>query len=226
VKTLAEETYGKLARRAEPPPRTRLVEPPADAARLVTLTDARVTQPNFRRVYLAPSEHTGKPGEAEALGVLADILGGGSTSRLFRQLVVEKGIAADVDAGYDSGQIGDASFGIYATPRGATTVEQLGAAIDKVVADLVDKGVTDDELSRAKSRVRASVVYSEDSPRTLANAIGAALATGDTLAEVQTWPARIAAVTAEDVQAAARQYLVMRNSVTGYLLPKTGEDRS
>ena len=226
VKTLAEATYGKLVRRAEPPPRVRLQEPPSDAARLVTLTDARVTQPSFRRLYLAPSEHTGKPGEAEALSVLADILGGGSTSRLYRQLVVGEGMAASIDASYDSGQIGDTSFGLYGTPRGNTSVEQLGAAIDKVLGELIDKGVTDQELARAKERVRASVIYSEDSPRTLANAVGAALATGDTLAELQAWPERIAAVTAEDVQAAARRYIAAHNSVTGYLLPKPAEGRS
>ncbi len=203
VRTLAEETYGKLARRAEPPPRVRLAEPPADAARLVTLTDPRVTQPSFRRLYLAPSEHTGKPGEAEALNVLADILGGGSTSRLYRQLVVEQGIAAGIDAGYDAGPIGPSAFSLYGSPRGTTTVQDLGAAFDKVIAELIDKGVTDEELARAKERVRAGVIYSEDSPRTLANAVGAALATGDTLAEVQSWPQRIDAVTAADVQAAA-----------------------
>ncbi len=226
VRKLAEETYGKVARRADPPPRVRLREPPPDAARLVTLTDPRVTQPSFRRFYLAPSEHTGQPGEAEALNVLADILGGGSTSRLYRQLVVEQGIATSVAAGYDSGQIGDSVFSFYGTPRGATTVEQLGTAIDKVVGGLIDKGVTDQELARAKERVRASVIYSEDSPRTLANAVGAALASGDTLAEIQSWPERIAAVTADQVQAVARRYLATRNAVTGYLLPKAPEGRS
>ncbi len=226
VRTLAEDTYGKVARRAEPPPRVRLAEPPPDAARLITLTDARVTQPSFRRLYLAPSEHTGKPGEADALSVLADVLGGGSTSRLYRQLVVEQGIAAGVDAGYDPGPIGPSAFSFYASPRGNTTVEQLAAAVDKVIADLVDKGVTDEEIARAKSRVRASVIYSEDSPRTLANAIGAALATGDTLDEVQSWPQRVDAVTAADVQAVARSYLATRNCVTGYLLPKPAEGRS
>ena len=226
VKTLAEETYGKVARRADPPPRVRLRDPQPDAARLVTLSDPRVTQPSFRRLFLAPSEHTGKPGEAEALSVLADILGGGTTSRLYRQLVVEQGIANDVGAGYDAGPIGDSAFSLYGTPRGNTTVEQLATAFDGVIADLIDKGITDQELARARERVRASVIYSEDSPRTLATAVGAALATGDTLAEVQSWPDRIAAVTRADVQAAARRYLGTRNSVSGYLLPAPTENRS
>jgi zinc protease len=226
VKTLAEQTYGKLARRADPPPRVRLAEPPPDAARLVTLADPRVTQPSFQRLYLTPSEHTGKPGEAEALNVLADILGGGTTSRLYRQLVVEQGIAAGVNAGYNAGPIGASAFSLDGTPRGSTTVEELAAAFDKVIADLADKGVTDEELARAKERVRAAVIYSEDSPRTLANAIGASLAVGDTLAEVQSWPQHIDAVTAADVQAVARRYLATRNCVTGYLLPKPVEGRS
>lgn len=226
VHKLAEETYGKLARRAEPPPRVRLREPPPDAARLVTLTDQRVTQPSIRRLYLVPSEHTGKPGEAEALSVLADILGGGTTSRLYRQLVIEQGIADSINVGYDSGPIGDSSFGFFGVTRGKATVERLGAAFDKVVAGLIDKGVTDDELARAKQRVRASVIYSEDSPSTLANVIGEGLATGDTLAEIQSWPERIAAVTADEVQAVARRYLGTRNAVTGYLLPAAKEGRS
>ncbi len=226
VKTLAEETYGKLARRANPPPRVRLNEPPADAARLVTLTDARVTQPSFRRLYLVPSERTGKPGEAEALDVLADVLDGGSTGMLYRQLVVGQGIAAGVGAGYDPNPIGASAFSLYATPRGDTTVEQLGTAFDKVIAEVVDKGVTDEQLARAKQRLHADVIYSEDSPHGLANVVGAALATGHSLADVQSWPERIDAVTADEVQAAARRYLTTRNSVTGYLLPKPAEGRS
>ena len=226
VKTLAEETYGKVARRADPPPQTRLSDPRPDTARLVTLRDARVTQPSFRRLYLAPSQHTGKPGEAAALDVLADILGGGTSSRLYRQLVVNEGIADGVSAGYDAGPIGDTAFSLYGTPRGKTTVGELATAFDHVIAEVIDKGVTDQELARAKERVRAAVVYSEDSPRTLANVVGAALATGDTLAEVQSWPERIAAVTAADVQAVARRYLGTRNSVTGYLLPASPEGRS
>ncbi len=226
VRQLAEATYGKLARRADPPPRMRLKEPPPQAARVVTLADARVTQPSFRRSYLAPSRRTGAPGEAEALDVLADILGGGSTSRLYRQLVVEKGIAITARAGYDPGGIGPSAFSLGGTPRGDTTVTGLAAAFDHVIADLIDKGVTADELARAKERVRAAAIYAEDSPRTLANVFGETLATGGTIAEVQNWPDRIAAVTADQVVAVARKYLDIRRSVTGYLVPGPTEGRS
>ena len=226
VRTLAEGTYGKLDRRAEPPPRVRLTEPPPDAAKLVTLADPRVTEPSFRRIYLAPSEHTGAPGEGEALAVLSDILGGGTTSRLYRQLVVEKGIADGAGAGYDIGRLGDSGFSLYGTPRGDTTLDQLAAAFESVIADIAHDGITDEELSLAKERTRASAVYAEDSPRTLANVVGATLANGGTLADVKAWPQRIAAVTADQVVAVARKYLKRDRSVTGYLVTAPMEGRS
>ena len=80
VKALAAETFAKVARRADPGARDRALEPEPLAARTVTLTDEKVTQPSMQRLYLVPSETTAKPGEAEALDVLADILGGGTTS--------------------------------------------------------------------------------------------------------------------------------------------------
>src|SRR3981081_3536311 len=73
VKTLAEETYGKVERVVEVGPRDRPKEPVHEAARSVTLADPRVTQPSLRRVYLAPSASTAEPGESEALDVFSSI---------------------------------------------------------------------------------------------------------------------------------------------------------
>ena len=75
VKADAEETYGKIARRAEIAPRQRPKEPPQEAPRTVTLADARVEQPSVNRYYLVPSRTNAKPGESEALEVLAHVLG-------------------------------------------------------------------------------------------------------------------------------------------------------
>src|SRR5262249_16061474 len=56
VRTLAAQTYGKIPRRAEVPPRVRPLEPTPLAARTVTVTDPRVNTPSLRRSYLVPSE--------------------------------------------------------------------------------------------------------------------------------------------------------------------------
>ena len=75
----------------------------------------------------------------------------------------------------------------------------------------------------------ADVVYDQDNQSTLARWYGIALTTGMTVESVQTWPARIRTVTADQVRAAARQVLDKRRSVTGYLIKdttQTAEKRS
>ncbi len=86
VKADAEETYGKVADRAPTNPRQRPMEPVQEAPRTVTLADPRVEQPSVSRDYLVPSETTAKPGESEALDVLAHVLGSGEDCRLYRTL--------------------------------------------------------------------------------------------------------------------------------------------
>ncbi|HET7718242.1 MAG TPA: pitrilysin family protein [Bauldia sp.] len=226
VRQLADATYGKVARRFDPPPRLRATEPEPRAARTVTLSDPQVTQSSMQRVYLAPSYVTGKPGEGEALDLLAEILGGGTTSRLYRDLVVGKAIAASAGAFYQSGTLGEAMFGFYGVPRGEATLAELETAFDAAIAELLDKGVTEAELAGAKRRLLAATVYAEDNAEALARSLGTALATGATLQEAQNWPAAIDAVTVDEVNAAARAYLDIRRSVTGYLVGEPSQSPS
>jgi zinc protease len=226
VRKLAEATYGKVVRRSEPPRRDRAREPEPVAARIVTLSDPRVTQPSLRRSYLVPSYTTGQPGEAAALDILSEILGGGSTSRLFKGLVLGNGIATTAGASYRSTSLDDTSFSIYGVPRGDATLDAVMARIDAVIAELLDKGVTEDEVARARKRFLASAIYAQDSQGTLARVFGEALMTGQTVDDVKNWPKEIEKVTAADVNAVARKYLDIRRSVTGYLTSKPGEGRS
>ncbi|MCE7029575.1 M16 family metallopeptidase [Jiella avicenniae] len=220
VKDLAEKTYGKVKRRADPGERERALEPEPLAARTVTLTDEKVTQPSMQRLYLVPGETIAEPGEAEALDVLSDILGGGTTSRLYRSLVVEKGIAAGTGAYYAGTALKEGQFGVYGMPRGEASLADIEAAIDAEISDIRKDGVTEAELERAKNRVRKNMIYLRDSQTAMARRVGAALSTGRTLKDVETWPERIEAVTVADVDAAARKYLTPQRSVTGYLKPE------
>lgn len=221
VRTLAEKTFGKVKRRAEPADRAveRPVEAEPLAARVVTLTDPKVTQPSMQRVYLTPSDTTAAPGEAEALDVLSDVLGGGTTSRLYRALVAGQGIAAGVGA-YNSGTaLKEGEFGVYGTPRGEADIAAIEAGIDAEIARVLKDGITAEELDRAKNRVRKAVIYQRDSQTSLAQRYGAAISTGRTIEDVDTYPDRIEKVTVEEVNAVARKYLQPKRSVTGYLLP-------
>ena len=148
----AEDTYGKVARHANILPRQRPQEPPPAAVRSLTLADPRVEQPMLQRAYLVPSFATAKPGQSEALEVLAHILGSGSNSRLYRVLVVDKHIAVMAGAGYDSSALDMSKFGVFGAPRPGVTLPQLESETDAVIADVISHGVTAEELERAKIR--------------------------------------------------------------------------
>ena len=86
-----------------------------------------------------------------------------------------------------------------------------------------------DELEHAKTRLIADATYAQDNQSSMARWFGVALSTGSTVQDVLTWPDRIKAVTAHQVQSAAKTWLDKRRSATGYLvksLPKPEEKRS
>ena len=218
IRTLAEATYGKVAKVAEIGPRRRPQEPAQVAARHVTLADVQVQQPSLSRAYLVPSSVTAKAGESEALEVLSFILGHGTTSRLYRNLVVERELAVSAGGWYNGTALDASQFSVYGSPKPGVTLEQLEGAIDAVIDDVVAKGVTPDEVERAKNRLIADAIYAQDSQATMARWYGAALTTGSSVQAVQSWPDRIRAVTADSVSAAAKVWLDKRRSVTGYLI--------
>jgi zinc protease len=111
-----------------------------------------------------------------------------------------------------------AKFGVFASPRPGVTLPQIETDTDAVLADVVAKGVSAEELERSKSRLIADAIYAQDNQVSMARWYGAALMTGATVNDVRHWPDRIRKVTAADVQDAARLWLDKRRSVTGFLI--------
>ncbi len=216
---LTQIHYGKIRPRGAAPTRLRPREPDAVARRLVTVNDEKVDQPSWQRCYIAPSQRTAAPGESEALEVLAHLLGGGQTSLLYRTLVVEEKKAVGAGAYYLGSALDDTRFYLYAMPTPDVSLPELDAAIDRVIARFIAGGVDAEALERAKTRLVADAIYAQDSQAMLARWYGASLANGQTIEDVQEWPARIEAVSAEAVVGAARKWLDRRRAVTGYLLP-------
>jgi zinc protease len=219
AKRLADETYGKIVRRADIGPRRRPQEPPPRAERSLVFADPRVEQPRMQRDYLVPSYASNDSrGEAEALEVLAHILGSGVNSRLNRALVIDKAVAVDASAWYQGTVLDHTTFGISARPREGVSLPDLERAVDGLIADFLKSEISADDLNRAKTRLLADAIYAQDSQSRLARWYGAALTTGSTVADVQAWPDRVRAVTADAVRAAARKWLDKRRAVTGYLI--------
>ncbi|MBZ9920787.1 insulinase family protein [Mesorhizobium sp. BR1-1-12] len=220
VKALAEKTYGKIARGPDLPPRIRPVEPEQNTRRTVTLSDARVSVPNFSTQWVVPSYHTAKPGEAEALDLLAEILGGGNRSRLYQALVVRQGIASNAGAYFQGTMLDDTNFTVYGTPRGDARLVDVEAAVDAEVVRIAREGVTVKELDKAKDRYVRSMVFARDKQDSMANIYGAELATGGNVQDIEQWPERIRNITPGEIKAVAARYLVLARSTTGYLLPQ------
>ncbi|MCB1522018.1 MAG: insulinase family protein [Hyphomicrobiaceae bacterium] len=224
VKALAEATYGRVP--AVDPAllqRARPQEPPARAARRLTLEDPRAGQPSLHRYYLAPSYNTAPEGDAEALDVLVKVLAEGSTSRLYMKLVVADKVAASASGNYQNSGLDSGSITLYAVASSQDDLVKAEAAIDATIADIKANGLTDAEIQRAKAGLIADYVYESDSQSTLARRYGWGLSTGLSIARMEAWPDAIRKVTAEDVKRVANTYFDIRSSVTGLLLPKEQE---
>jgi zinc protease len=219
VRPLAEKYYGVIP--AQPlPKRIAWKEPPLRADRRVTLTHERVRQPAWSRRFTAPSVKYGDETLIYPLQVLAEILSGGATSRLYKTLVVEEKVAVSAGAWYNSHARGPSIFGFYASPSPDGDIDDVEKRVNAQIAKLLADGVDEGEVKNAVNRLQASSIYARDSYRTPARILGAALAIGMTAEEVESWPDRIGAVTAAAVNKAAAEIFKDQQSVTALLLPK------
>lgn len=224
VVALAEKHFGPLPR-ALTPPRERPQEPPQLAARQITFKDKRVSQASWRRSYLAPSRTAGESQHAIPLSLFADMLGGGTTSALYRELVVARKLATSAGAHYSATGLDLGVFMLYATPSAGVSLETLEAAMETTVAAVLKDGLAEADLKRSRTGLLAAVVYARDSLFTSPRIFGDALTSGLSVEQVESWPDEVRAVTMAQVMAAGRAVLKISHSVTGMLLPagKGGE---
>jgi zinc protease len=228
---MVEKAYGGIpAQPAISAHRVRPQEPVPAAPRTVTLSDPRVEQTSLRRSYLVPSSATAAAGESPALDVLAQLMGGGPNSYLYRALVIDRQIAISAGAGYQGTSLDPSQFSISVSPKPGVEFLQVEQAIDAVIAEVIQNPARAEDLERVKTQLIAEAIYAQDNQATLARWYGGALTTGLSIDDIRSWPERIRAVTAEQVRAAAQKWLEKNRSVTGYLIkdatPKREEKRS
>ncbi|MBY0260685.1 pitrilysin family protein [Methylobacterium sp.] len=217
VRRMADETYGRVTPQGTRPVRLRAREPEPKALRRLAVADPKVEQPTLQRLYLTPSCITARDGECHALELLAEVMGGGSTSYLYRKLVMELGVAVNAGAWYMGSAIDDTRFSVYAVPAEGVSLEKLEEEVDRILRRVPSEALTPEAIERAKTRLVAETVYSSDSQSSLARIYGSALAIGESIEEVRRWPADIEGVTQGRLAAVAERYLVPARSVTGYL---------
>lgn len=220
VKTLAAEAYGKIPANPEvASARNRPTEPPQRAARRVKYSDPRAGNASFHRDYIAPSYMTAKAGDAEALDLLMKIAGDGPTSRLYKRLVVEDKIASSAGGRYSGSGLDSGTISLYAVAEKPEDLPKIETTLDEVLDDIRKNGVSEDELTRAKSNYIARYIYQNDDQTSLARRYGWGVSLGRTVQQIQSWPDDISKITTDDIRRVANAYLDLNHSVTGYLLP-------
>jgi zinc protease len=216
VRPLAEATYGRNNANATVTPRSRPQEPRPVAARRVYLEDARSEAPVLLRYYYVPSYASARPGEAEDLELLTQIIGGGDTSRLYRRLVAQK-LASTAGANYVGSGLDSGRMAFLAIPVAGVSLERIEAALDATIADVRKNGVTQEELERAKAALEVRRVFESDDQVALARRYSEGLATGRSIEDIDALPSRIRSRNPDDLRRTAAHFLSPVRSVTGTL---------
>ncbi len=222
VRKLAEEKYGAVPSR-ELAPRSKEAAPPRLAETRINFALPGTKLPQLLRMYRVPGYVNGPKGTAEAMEVMAAILGNGATSRLYKTLVVDKKLAVEAGASYDGNNRGPGTFYVYAVPRDGVGFDTLETAMDQVIATMFRANPEEGEFARAKTQLIANATYQHDNQYLLAQDYGTALSIGLTIEDVEQWPDRIRAVQANDVRKVAQTYLIKEEAVTGRMSPKAGQ---
>jgi zinc protease len=220
VLKLAKQYFGPLKPHALPA-RKPQVEPEQKGERRV-IVKAQAKLPYVLMGFHVPSlQDADKDVDPYALEILAGVLNGNASARLNQNLVRQSQIAIDVDAGYDMVQRGRQSiFVLDGTPSEGSSVAELEAAILNEIEKIKTGGVTEEELQRVKAQVIAADVYQRDSMFYQAMQIGNLETAGFSWRILKDYPAKLQAVTAEQVQLVAKKYFNKDNLTVATLDPQ------
>lgn len=220
VYKLAKQHFGKIKPKAVPERKPQKEPPQIGERRVVVKAPAKL--PSLQIGFHTPVlNNPDQDWEPYALEILASVLSGNDSARLNQKLVRESQIAVDVGAGYDMIARGrQGLFELAGSPSEGKTVAELEAAILQQIEKVKESGVTAEELKRVKAQVIAADVYQRDSVFYQAMQIGQLELTGFSWKILKDYPAKLSAVTSEQVQEVAKKYLVKDNMTVATLDPQ------
>ena len=219
VSKLAAQHFGPLKRKSLPP--RKITEEPEQRGPQQLTVRAPAELPYVLMAYRAPAlRDPDKEWEPYALEMLANVLDGNEAARLNRNLVRTERIASSADASYDGIGRGPGTFYLSATPTQGKTAQEAEQALRREIQKLIAEGVTEEELQRVKSQAIASHVYERDSMFYQARQIGSLDMVGLPHTVMDLFVEKLKQVTAEQVLAVARKYLVDVGLTIAYLDPQ------
>lgn len=205
--------FGPIPRGADPPA-VRAVEPAQRGERRVLLKKEAELPFVFMGYHVPNLNHP----DNFALEVLAYILSGGKSARIYKSLVYEKQLALFAGGGYDRESIDPNLFPLYASVMPGKTAEEVEQALTAEIERVKNELISDRELQKAKNQIEADFLFGQDSVFNLARV----LAEYEIVANWRAWEAYlpgIRAVTAADLQRVAKAYLTQDNRTVAVLIP-------
>lgn len=203
---MAEEYWGRIPARPAPSP-IATVEPEQLGERRMVMIDP--SQPIYAAAWHIPEEtHPDRP----AIAAMLDYLGQGRTSLVYKSLVKEKKISSQ--AGVFTGLAGDKYPGLiaaYALPAPDHTNLECEVEIDAQIEWMKSDLVAPEELEKITARAKSGFINGLGSNRGLAMQLAAYQTAWGDWREMFRELDRINAVTPEDIQRVAQQYLTNKN---------------
>ena len=222
---LAETYYGSLA--ARPLPARKPQQEPLQAGIRRLVFKAPADLPVLLMAYKVPVlRDVERDVDPYALEMLSAILDGHEAARFSRRLVREQRLAVSAGAGYDATARGPGLLYLQGSPSAGRTRAELEAGFRAEIARIAREGVGDDELARARAQLVAGEVYKRDSMFAQAMEIGQLEAAGIPYRQDQRLIEKLQAVTAGQVQAVVKRYLVDDGLTVAELDPQPLPDAS
>ena len=186
-----------------------LTEPEKTGERRARLEDRLARATRIEIAYRIP-EITNA--DTRALSEAASVLGSGDSARLNRKLVKDKELAALVGCVVD-GRAGPSTFRLVAFLRPGKTVQEVEGSISEEIAKLSSEPVSDKELERVRSGIKRAIPPSRESVLSVAISLADDTALFNDPNRINTESEKLLAVTAADIQRAAKAWLRSNNRV-------------
>jgi zinc protease len=222
VRPLVEKFFADLPRGETPPRPETTLNPPPGERRMTLRLPVRV--PALYMSYNVPSLTTADhQDDFYALTMLGGVLDGGTSARMESNLVRGQRLAAGLGAGYDGLQRGNGTFTITATPNPEVSLDELEAAIKAEIEKIAEQPPSEAEMDRVRAGVLAEQIYQRDSVMGQAMELGTLSVLGLDWRLAGQFDDNLEAVTPEQVQQAARKWLVAERSAVAHVIPE-GEE--
>jgi zinc protease len=209
--------FGAVQKPSTKIPRVTTKEPPRKTDKRETSYSPRAPLPAVAVTYLGPSIRSN---DSSALSLVAEILAGGDSSRLYRTMVYEQQVVQSVSCDADLREdLGLLVFRLILAS--GKTIADAERSLSNEIEQVLKNGVTEAELDKAKSRFLTGKLMERETVNGRASALGQAAVVYGDATRVNTDLAKLQAVTTAEIKEVMNRYITGKKKVVVEYLPET-----